>query len=109
MPMRGCPSSVSLDFCRRVPKVELHAHLNGSLGPNAVAKLQHLHQELFPDENIGEKYIFMDLADARFAFGQIIGLALKEHKLPYRVYPRVSSTKSLRGLSALSRPPVAHR
>lgn len=41
-----------MDFCRQIPKVELHAHLNGSLGPNAVAKLKELHQELFPDENI---------------------------------------------------------
>ena len=41
------------DFCRQIPKVELHAHLSGSLGPNALAKLQQLHQELFPEEFIG--------------------------------------------------------
>lgn len=56
MPMRQWPA-VSVDFCRQIPKVELHAHLNGSLGPNAVAKLKELHQELFPDENIGANYI----------------------------------------------------
>ncbi|KAI8807266.1 hypothetical protein BJ742DRAFT_318763 [Cladochytrium replicatum] len=32
-----------LDFCRRLPKIELHAHLNGSLSPLTIQHLAQLH------------------------------------------------------------------
>jgi len=44
--------AATLDFCRQMPKVELHSHLSGSLGTNALTNLKQLHQQLFPDENI---------------------------------------------------------
>ena len=51
--MRRSPAA-TLDFCRQMPKVELHSHLSGSLGTNALTNLKQLHQQLFPDENIGQ-------------------------------------------------------
>ena len=37
-------SSPSLEFCRALPKVELHAHLNGSLSPATMKELMQLHR-----------------------------------------------------------------
>ena len=34
-----------LEFCRRLPKVELHAHLNGSISPASLIKLIERHRE----------------------------------------------------------------
>ena len=34
------------EFHRKMPKIELHAHLNGSISPNTLVKLIDLHQTL---------------------------------------------------------------
>ena len=39
-------------FCQKLPKVELHAHLNGSLSVSTIDKLHNLHKLAFPDESV---------------------------------------------------------
>ena len=34
-----------IDFCRKIPKIELHAHLNGSISSNTMQKLLQRHQK----------------------------------------------------------------
>lgn len=38
------------EFCSALPKVELHAHLNGSLSQDTMARLLQLHRDKFPGE-----------------------------------------------------------
>lgn len=40
------------DFCRRMPKVELHVHLEGSIRPETVLKLAERHQSPLPADNL---------------------------------------------------------
>ena len=40
------------EFCGKLPKVELHAHLNGSLSVSTINKLHKLHQHSFPNEEV---------------------------------------------------------
>merc|ERR1712126_315044 len=47
-------SPPSLKFCRALPKVELHAHLNGSLSPATMKELLKLHRTRWPDEKMPE-------------------------------------------------------
>ena len=37
-------------FFKKLPKVELHAHLNGSISMETIGKLVTLHRERWPDE-----------------------------------------------------------
>jgi adenosine deaminase len=39
-------------FCAQLPKIELHAHLNGSLSVSTIGRLVRLHKENFPDEDL---------------------------------------------------------
>ena len=43
---------MSYEFCEKLPKVELHAHLNGSLSVSTIGKLVRLHKQSFPDEDV---------------------------------------------------------
>lgn len=37
------------DFCKQLPKVELHAHLNGSLSPATMKKLVEFKKDTNPE------------------------------------------------------------
>ncbi|XP_030832661.1 adenosine deaminase-like protein [Strongylocentrotus purpuratus] len=37
--MMASPSKVDLEYCQQLPKVELHAHINGSISPSTLQKL----------------------------------------------------------------------
>ena len=41
-------------FFKELPKVELHAHLNGSISRETIRKLGILHRERFPEEKTPE-------------------------------------------------------
>lgn len=41
-------------FCQKLPKIELHAHLNGSLSISTIEKLHKLHKLTFPKESVPE-------------------------------------------------------
>ena len=43
---------MALEFCKKLPKIELHAHLNGSLSVSTINKLHKLHKESFPNEEV---------------------------------------------------------
>ncbi len=54
---------VSLDFCRKMPKVELHVHLEGSIRPETVLKLAQRHGVELPAndlEGLRDWYRFRD-------------------------------------------------
>ena len=51
------------DFCFSLPKVELHAHLNGSLSFKTILKLKQIHAKKWPQENIPSD---MEIALASF-------------------------------------------
>ncbi|MDR3690899.1 MAG: adenosine deaminase [Fimbriimonas sp.] len=54
---------VSLEFCRRMPKVELHVHLEGSIRPETVLKLAQRHDIKLPAadlDGLREWYKFRD-------------------------------------------------
>ena len=40
------------EFCGKLPKIELHAHLNGSLSVSTINKLHKLHKLSFPNEEV---------------------------------------------------------
>lgn len=42
------------EFYRQMPKIELHAHLNGSISPLTMKKLLDLHRKLWPAEQMPE-------------------------------------------------------
>jgi len=44
------------EFYKRMPKIELHAHLNGSISPATMKKLLDLHKKLWPEEQMPEDY-----------------------------------------------------
>lgn len=46
--MDAQPSAALLDFCQRLPKVELHAHLNGCVRESTLLELARL-RKLDPD------------------------------------------------------------
>ena len=49
------------EFCKKLPKIELHAHLNGSLSVATIAKLVRLHMKNYPDETVpAASQIFCD-------------------------------------------------
>ena len=39
-------------FCKILPKIELHAHLNGSLSVSTIGKLVRLHKQSYPQEQV---------------------------------------------------------
>ena len=41
-----------MELCQKLPKVELHAHLNGSLSVETINKLHKLHKSSFPSEDV---------------------------------------------------------
>lgn len=41
---------MTLEYCHELPKIELHAHLNGSLSVSTIGKLVRLHKQSFPEE-----------------------------------------------------------
>ncbi len=43
---------MTLEFCQKLPKVELHAHLNGSLSIATIGKLVRLHKQTYPEEEV---------------------------------------------------------
>lgn len=45
-----------LRFCNDLPKVELHAHLNGSLSVTTLRHLSDLHQKLWPHEQMPKEW-----------------------------------------------------
>ena len=45
-------SNMAREFCGKLPKIELHAHLNGSLSPSTINQLYKLHKLNFPNEEI---------------------------------------------------------
>ena len=53
-----CFSNISMlttmarEFCEKLPKIELHAHLNGSLSVPTINELYNLHKLSFPNEEI---------------------------------------------------------
>ncbi len=54
---------VSLEFCRQMPKVELHVHLEGSIRPETVLKLANRHGVKLPAdtvEGLSDWYQFRD-------------------------------------------------
>ena len=44
-------------FIKQMPKIELHAHLSGSISKQTVRELITLHQKNYPDEEIPQKVI----------------------------------------------------
>ena len=44
-------------FIQQMPKIELHAHLSGSISKQTVRELITLHQTNYPDEEIPQKVI----------------------------------------------------
>ena len=44
-------------FIQQMPKIELHAHLSGSISKQTVRELISLHQKNYPDEEIPPKVI----------------------------------------------------
>ena len=44
-------------FIRQMPKIELHAHLSGSISKQTVRELIDLHQKNFPNETIPSNVI----------------------------------------------------
>ena len=45
-------ANMAREFCEKLPKIELHAHLNGSLSVPTINKLYNLHKLSFPNEEI---------------------------------------------------------
>ena len=45
-------ANMAREFCRKLPKIELHAHLNGSLSVSTITKLHKLHKLSFPNEEV---------------------------------------------------------
>ena len=43
---------MAAQFCKLLPKIELHAHLNGSLSVPTIAKLVRLHKQSYPQEEV---------------------------------------------------------
>lgn len=43
------PTADLLSFCKRLPKIELHAHINGSISTNSMRQLAALKKEVNPD------------------------------------------------------------
>jgi len=46
--------SLDSDFFKILPKIELHAHLNGSISPETIVKLVKMHREKWPEEKMPE-------------------------------------------------------
>jgi adenosine deaminase len=67
---------MSLSFCQALAKVELHAHLNGSLTDESAKKLEAKHREMFPKEDIGNYINYVgrkeDFRGAIHQFSRII-------------------------------------
>ena len=52
---------MAVEFCKKLPKIELHAHLNGSLSVTTIGKLVRLHKQSYPDEEVpAAAQIFLD-------------------------------------------------
>ena len=52
---------MATEFCQRLPKIELHAHLNGSLSVPTIGKLVRLHKQTYPHEQVpAATQIFQD-------------------------------------------------
>ena len=45
-------TKMAREFCGKLPKIELHAHLNGSLSVSTINKLHSLHKLSFPNEEV---------------------------------------------------------
>ena len=44
--------NMAREFCSKLPKIELHAHLNGSLSLSTINSLVQLHKLSFPNEEV---------------------------------------------------------
>ena len=44
--------NMAREFCSKLPKIELHAHLNGSLSVSTINSLVQLHKLSFPNEEV---------------------------------------------------------
>ena len=66
------------EYCENLKKIELHAHLNGSLSVTTIARLVRLHKQNFPEEEVpAAADIFKDAktfndAFAIFSFAQAL-------------------------------------
>ena len=45
-------ANMAREFCGKLQKIELHAHLNGSLNVSTITQLRTLHELSFPNEEV---------------------------------------------------------
>ena len=45
-------ATMAREFCKKLKKIELHAHLNGSLSVSTINQLRTLHRLSFPNEEV---------------------------------------------------------
>ncbi|KAI8820215.1 uncharacterized protein EV422DRAFT_497052 [Fimicolochytrium jonesii] len=86
-----------LDFCRRLPKVELHAHLNGSIPPAALKDLalRKLGQRLHKDDAAQEALNVLNALDEVECTGLTFGICVRFFPLFPAIYALTNDEESL--------------
>ena len=97
-------ANMAQEFCGKLPKIELHAHLNGSLSVSTINELHRLHKLSFPNEEV-PNVSDITIGQAHDMFSRIFRILFNQRFFFYQVFCNISfdflNCLKLRGKTSL--------